>query len=107
MPVSQLVGQLLFRVETRAPRQEVRRLAGRIELPVDSRWGSDRPGYRRPQRRGRAERPIHSAAGLDLEAGVVVVLDLGAEGQVQPVGNQGDLVLDESSEPLSRNTGRQ
>src|SRR3989441_3015939 len=37
----------------------------------------------------------------------VVVLDLGAEGHVQPVGNERDLVLDKSAEPLSRDSRRQ
>src|SRR5437879_4782530 len=77
------------------------------QLPVDSRGGAHRPGYRRPEGRRRTERPIHSTAGLELEAGVIVVLDLGAESHVQSVGNEGDLVLDKSGEPLSRDVARQ
>src|SRR6266849_907119 len=87
--------------------EEVGWFGGSKQLPVDARGGSDRPGYRRPERRGRTERPIHSAAGLELEPGVVVVFDLCAQRQVNAVGEQRDLVLDEPGEPLARDVQRQ
>src|SRR2546423_14390798 len=94
-------------MEARAAGEEIGRLGGSKQLSVDARWSSDRPGYRRPERRGRTERPIHSTAGLDLEAGVVVVFDLAAECNLQAVGNERDLVLNKSGKPLSRHVRRQ
>src|SRR5439155_1080470 len=94
-------------METRPAGEEVGWFGGSKELPVNARGGSDRPGYRRPERGGRTEPPIHSAAGLELEPGVVVVFDLCAQRQVEAVGAQGDLVLDEPGEPLARDVQRQ
>src|SRR5437870_10296836 len=81
--------------------------AGDKELPVDSRGGSDRPGYRRPERRRRTKLPIRPPAGLDLDPGIVIVFDLCAQCQVEPVGEERDLVLNKSGEPLSRYVRRQ
>ena len=94
-------------MEARTAGEEVGRLGRSKELPVDSRRRAQRPRNRRPDRPGRAEPPVHPAAGLDLEADIVVVLDLGAEGHGQPAGDERDLVLDEPGEPLSRDARRQ
>src|SRR5437764_1360047 len=88
-------------METRPAGEEVGRFGGSKKLPVNARGGSDRPGYRRPECGGRTEPPIHSAAGLELKPGVVVVFDLCAQRQVEAVGAHGDLVLDEPGEPLA------
>src|SRR5213076_1661385 len=52
-------------------------------------------------------RPTHAPAGLKLESGVVVVLDLGPEYHVQPLRNESNLILHEPGEPLSPHVGRQ
>src|SRR6267378_2275932 len=101
MAVSQLVRQLILGAKVRAAGKEVGRLTRDEQFPVDARRRSHRPRNRRPQRAGRAECPIHAAARLDLESGVVVMLDLRAEREVQPLGSERDLVLSESGEPMS------
>src|SRR5207245_4694690 len=77
--VSQLVGQLFFRMEARAPGDNVGWLSGKEQLAVDPRRRSQRARDGRPQGPRRAEPPAHTAAGLDLVARLVVVLNLGAE----------------------------
>src|SRR5437879_8513428 len=94
-------------MEVRTAGEEVGRLGRGEELPVDSRRRAQRARDGCPKGSGRGQPPVYPAAGLDLEADIVVVLDLGAEGHVQPVGNERDLVLDKSAEPLSRYSRRQ
>src|SRR6266566_475689 len=94
-------------MERGAAGQEIGRLGGGEQLPVDARRRSQRARDGRPDGPGRAESPVPTCAGLDLEAGVVVVLELGAKCDVQPVGHERDLVLDERGEPLSCNMRRQ
>src|SRR2546430_12399914 len=86
--------------------EEVGWFGGSKQLPVDARRRPQCPRHGHPERAGRARPPAHTAAGLDLEAAVVVVLDLGADGYVDAVGNERDLVLDEPGEPLSRDVQR-
>src|SRR5438093_10442440 len=93
-------------MEARASGQESGRWNANKKLPVDARRRSERARDGRPQGPGWTESPVHPAAGLDLEAGVVVVLELGVEGPVQPVGHERDLVLHEPGEPLSRHVRR-
>src|SRR5204862_8274222 len=88
-------------MEARAAGQERGRRNANKQLPVDARRRSERARDGRPQGPGWTESPVHPAAGLDLEAGVVVVLELGAEGHVPPVGHERDLGLHEPGEPLS------
>src|SRR5256886_14016347 len=94
-------------MEARASGQESGRWNANKELPVDGRRRSERARDGGPQGPGWTESPVPPGAGLDLEAGVVVVLELGAEGHVQPVGHERDLVLHEPGEPLSCNMRRQ
>ena len=104
--VAHLVGELFFGVEGWTAGEEVGRLSRCKQLPVDSRRRPERSGDGRPQRAELADRPIHAAARLDLDTGIVVVLDLGAERQVKVRGER-DLVLSKSREPLPRDMGRQ
>src|SRR6266702_2029607 len=90
--VSQLVRQLFFRMEVGTAGEEVGWFGGSKQLPVDARRRPQCPRHGHPERAGRPRPPAHTAAGLDLEAGVVVVLDLGADGYVDAVGNERDLV---------------
>src|SRR5437762_9220288 len=89
-------------MEARAAGQERGRRNANKQLPVDARRRSERARDGRPQGPGWTESPVHPAAGLDLEAGVVVVLELGAEGHVQPVWHERDLVLHEPDRKSTR-----
>ena len=44
---------------------------------------------------------------MKFKTGVIVVLDLGAERQMDPVFHQRDFILHESAEPLPRDLGRE
>src|SRR5439155_4508771 len=94
-------------MEARASGQESGRWNANKKLPVDARRRSERGRDGRSQGPRWTESPVHPAAGLDLEAGVVVVLELGAKCHVQPVGHERDLVLHKPGEPLSCNMRRQ
>ena len=52
-----------------------------------------------------AQFPREATAGLKFKPGVVVVFDLRAERQMQPVFDQRDFVLPERAEPLARDAG--
>jgi hypothetical protein len=92
-PVSHLVGHQLLGMEV-LPRQD-------DEVAIETRGSPHRPGHGGPESLAVARLPGQPDAGLKLEVGVRVVLDLGAEGQVQSVP-QGNLVLRESAERLER-----
>src|SRR5437667_12845032 len=89
-------------MEARASGQESGRWNANKKLPVDARRRSERARDGRPQGPGWTESPVHPAAGLDLEGGVVVVLELGAEGHVQPGRRARALDLHEPREQRSR-----
>ena len=59
--------------------------------------GAHRPGRLRPQRMALGRLPQQLGAGLPLAAGEIVVLVLGARGQPQPVGEQGEFILEEAA----------
>ena len=64
------------------------------------------PGNGGPEHVAFIGRPGQPGAGHQAEAGVVVVVDLGAYGEVQSVGEQGELILREPAEGLHDEIGR-
>lgn len=50
--------------------------------------------------------PPQPQGGLKFEPGVIVVLELGSQGQAQAVFNQGNIILDKAAEQVVVSTGR-
>src|SRR5204863_7758319 len=106
-PISQFVGQQIFRVKIWTTRKEKRWCARSKQFAVNPRRRSDGARNSRPEGLSETQLPSQAAAGLKFKSSVIVVFDLGAERQMQPVSNQRDFVLPKRAEPLARDAGRE
>ncbi len=76
------------------------------EIGIRPRWRAHRLGDGGPDRLASHGRPRQAAARLVLDAGIAVMLDLGSHGQLQAIGNHGDLILQEGAGELEHHMGR-
>ena len=105
--IPQFVGRQLFRNEIGTAGKEKRRAGGSKKLAVNPRRRSDRARNRRPRGLPGTQFPGQAAAGLKLKAGVIVVLDLRPQRQMQPVLHQRNFILPKRAEPLAGDAGRE
>ncbi len=82
-----------FGTELRAAREQVRRLGRHIDVAIEARRRAHGPGSARPQHVARGRLPAKTNRRKPLGAGVVVVLDPGADRRV-PIVAELDRVLD-------------
>ena len=104
--ITHFVREQLLGNEVRAPSEvggrELKRwwgvdqAAGHQQVPVVARGRAHRSRYRAPKKLCGLRIPLQTGAGLELEAGVVVVLELRADREMQ-ASRQHDLVLHESA----------
>ena len=106
-PVADLIGHQGFGHKIWPADQKKRRLPRSKELPVDPRWRSDGARDGPPQQLAARQGPSQATAGLQLDTGVIVVFDLCAEGQTQPIAPHRHLILHEAVEPAPGDLGRQ
>ena len=72
---------------------------------VDARGSAYRAGHGRPQRLVRVQDPAQPRIGLELESGVIIVLELGAERE-REISPQLDFILDERTVEVLIQNGR-
>ena len=78
-----------------------------LDVVVGTGRGARGSRYRPPEGVIGGWKQPQPQVGLPLESTATVVLELGAQGQSHPSGQQGDVVLDESAEQMSAALGRE